>query len=66
MAINETRLGGFPEALRPSVARWFERLEEAHGNVDLAAGVTGLTGKAGWSFSHPPLIRTAWGDSLTR
>ena len=39
MALDEHRLGELPEALRPAVARWFDRLEEAHGTIDLAAGV---------------------------
>jgi glutamate-ammonia-ligase adenylyltransferase len=39
MAISEHRLGELPETLRPAVARWFDRLEEAHGSVQLAADV---------------------------
>jgi glutamate-ammonia-ligase adenylyltransferase len=39
MALDEHRLGELPEALRPAVTRWFDRLEEAHGTIDLAAGV---------------------------
>ena len=39
MAIDEDRIGILPEALRPAVTRWFERLEEAHGKVDLAPDV---------------------------
>ena len=39
MAIDEHRIGILPEALRPAVTRWFERLEEAHGKVDLAPDV---------------------------
>ncbi len=35
MAIDEDRLRRLPEALRPIVALWFDRLEEAHGAVDL-------------------------------
>ena len=39
MAIDADRLDELPEALRPAVARWFERLEETHGSVELAADV---------------------------
>jgi glutamate-ammonia-ligase adenylyltransferase len=39
MAIDEDRLDGLPEALRPVVARWYERLEEAHASINLAADV---------------------------
>jgi [glutamine synthetase] adenylyltransferase / [glutamine synthetase]-adenylyl-L-tyrosine phosphorylase len=39
MAIDEDRLDGLPEALRPVVARWYERLEETHASINLAADV---------------------------
>jgi glutamate-ammonia-ligase adenylyltransferase len=39
MAIDSQKLGELPEALRPGVARWFDRLEDAHGSVGLAADV---------------------------
>ena len=39
MAIDEDRLGELPETLRPAVSLWFERLEEAHGGVDLAPDI---------------------------
>jgi glutamate-ammonia-ligase adenylyltransferase len=39
MVIDEHRLGELPETLRPAVARWFDRLEEAHGKVELDADV---------------------------
>ena len=39
MAIDEHRLDELPEALRPAVARWFERLEETHGSAELATDV---------------------------
>jgi glutamate-ammonia-ligase adenylyltransferase len=37
MAIDEDRLRRLPEALQPAVTRWFGRLEEAHGVVELPA-----------------------------
>jgi glutamate-ammonia-ligase adenylyltransferase len=37
MAIDEDRLRRLPEALRPVVALWFDRLEEAQGTVNLSA-----------------------------
>jgi len=39
MAIDDDRLDGLPETLRPSVSRWFERLEEMHGSQSLGADV---------------------------
>ncbi len=39
MAIDRQKLGELPEALRPGVARWFDRLEDTHGRVGLAADV---------------------------
>ena len=39
MSIDEDKLSRLPEALRPVVTRWFERLEETHGSVDLAGDI---------------------------
>jgi glutamate-ammonia-ligase adenylyltransferase len=39
MAISEDKLRQLPETLRPAVSRWFDRLEEAHGNIALASDV---------------------------
>jgi glutamate-ammonia-ligase adenylyltransferase len=39
MSIDEDKLGRLPEALRPVVSLWFDRLEEAHGSPDLAGDI---------------------------
>ena len=68
MAIDEHRLGELPETLRPAVARWFDRLEEAHGSVDLAADVEDelLRVVAVSEFAANALLRdwTYWQDRL--
>ena len=39
MTVHDDKPGRLPESLRPGVSRWFDRLEEAHGAVDLAGDV---------------------------
>ena len=39
MTVHHDKPGRLPESLRPGVSRWFDRLEEAHGAVDLAGDV---------------------------